>query len=88
VHQVGDQTRLYYDARSTNHKKTHVHDFDIMIVVTVSPVESVNELQIAFTKLTHSYVEIFFESLFAKLRKATNSFAMSFCQSFCPHENN
>ena len=82
------KTKLYYDARSTNHKKTRVRDFDIMIVVTVSPVESVNESQNAFTNLTHPNVEILFESLFAKLRKATTSFAMYFCPSSCPHRNN
>jgi hypothetical protein len=48
-----------------------------MIVVTVSPVEIVNELQIAFTNLTCPYAEILFEALFAKLRKATNSFVIS-----------
>jgi hypothetical protein len=65
-------------------KKKYVHDCD-MIVVTVSPVESVNELQIAFTNLTHLYVEILFESLFAKLQKAINSFVLPVCPSVCPH---
>ena len=34
-----------------------------MIVVTVSPVEIVNEAQIALTNLTHPYVEILLEAL-------------------------
>jgi hypothetical protein len=34
-----------------------------MIAVTVSPVEIVNALQIAFTNLTHPYAEILFEAL-------------------------
>ena len=34
-----------------------------MILVTVSPVEIVNEAQIALTNLTHPYVEILFEAL-------------------------
>ena len=34
-----------------------------MILVTVSTVEIANELQIAFTNLTHPYVEILFQAL-------------------------
>ena len=45
------------------YKNMYVHDCDMMIVVTVSPVEVVNELQIALTNLTHPYVEILFEAL-------------------------
>jgi len=34
-----------------------------MIVVTVSPFEIVNEVQVTLTNLTHPYVEILFEAL-------------------------
>jgi len=38
VHQVGDQTKLYYDARSTNHQDFSASWKDIPGIVTLQPV--------------------------------------------------
>ena len=57
-----------------------------MIVVTVSPVEIVNEAQIALTNLTHPYVEILFEALSQNCEKRLTASSCLFVRLSVPME--